>query len=120
MGEHDPPQATVLLAVRWNQRSAEMDVTEAQDEQDRSDDDRQHEQPHCQGFFVEALKYGTPPHLGFAFGLDRLVMLLSKTENIRDVIAFPKTQKASDLMMNCPSQVDPKQLDELKLRIVER
>ncbi len=67
------------------------------------------------GFFVEALQYGTPPHLGLAFGLDRIVMVLSKTENIRDVIAFPKTQKASDLMMQCPSQVPDKQLDELKI-----
>ncbi|MBS0603726.1 MAG: aspartate--tRNA ligase [Verrucomicrobia bacterium] len=68
------------------------------------------------GFFVEALKYGTPPHLGLAFGLDRIVMVLTKTENIRDVIAFPKTQKASDLMMQCPSGVAPKQLDELKIK----
>jgi aspartyl-tRNA synthetase len=68
------------------------------------------------GFFVEALQYGTPPHLGLAFGLDRIVMVLSKTDNIRDVIAFPKTQKASDLMMQCPSNVTAKQLDELKIR----
>lgn len=68
------------------------------------------------GFFVEALQYGTPPHLGFAFGLDRIVMLLSRTENIRDVIAFPKTQKASDLMMQCPANVAQKQLDELKIK----
>jgi aspartyl-tRNA synthetase len=68
------------------------------------------------GFFVEALQYGTPPHLGIALGLDRIVMVLSKTENIRDVIAFPKTQKASDLMMQCPSLVHPKQLDELKIK----
>jgi aspartyl-tRNA synthetase len=68
------------------------------------------------GFFVEALRYGTPPHLGFAFGLDRIVMILSGTENIRDVIAFPKTQRASDLMMQCPASVNPKQLDELKIR----
>ena len=67
------------------------------------------------GFFVEALQYGTPPHLGIAFGLDRIVMILSKTENIRDVIAFPKTQKASDLMMQCPSKVAPKQLDDLEI-----
>lgn len=67
------------------------------------------------GFFVEALKYGTPPHLGFAFGLDRIVMLLCKTENIRDVIAFPKTQKASDLMMQCPSPVSKVQLNELEI-----
>ncbi len=68
------------------------------------------------GFFVEALQYGTPPHLGLAFGLDRIVMVLSKTENIRDVIAFPKTQKASDLMMQCPSKVAAKQLDELEIK----
>lgn len=68
------------------------------------------------GFFVEALKYGTPPHLGIALGLDRLVMLLCQTEQIKDVIAFPKTQKASDLMMQAPSPVSPKQLDELALK----
>lgn len=68
------------------------------------------------GFFVEALQYGTPPHLGLALGLDRIIMVLSKTENIRDVIAFPKTQKASDLMMQCPSAVPRKQLDEIKIR----
>lgn len=69
------------------------------------------------GFFVEALEYGTPPHLGFAFGLDRIVMILAKTENIRDVIAFPKTQKASDLMMQAPAKVEKKQLNELKVQI---
>ncbi len=68
------------------------------------------------GFFVEALQYGTPPHLGLAFGLDRIVMVLCKTENIRDVIAFPKTQKASDLMMQCPSKISDKQLGELEIR----
>ena len=68
------------------------------------------------GFFVEALQYGTPPHLGIALGLDRIIMLLTKTENIRDVIAFPKTQKASDLMMQCPSKVNPKQLQELQIK----
>lgn len=68
------------------------------------------------GFFVEALQYGTPPHLGIALGLDRIVMLLSDTDNIRDVVAFPKTQKAADLMMQCPSSVHPKQLAELKIR----
>ncbi len=69
------------------------------------------------GFFVEGLKYGTPPHGGLAFGLDRLVMLLAKTENIKDVIAFPKTQSASDLMSECPNVVDDKQLEELKIKI---
>jgi aspartyl-tRNA synthetase len=68
------------------------------------------------GFFVEALQYGTPPHLGLAFGLDRIVMVLSRTENIRDVMAFPKTQKASDLMMQCPSKVTARQLEELKIK----
>lgn len=68
------------------------------------------------GFFTEALQYGTPPHLGIALGFDRLVMILTKTENIRDVIAFPKTQKASDLMMQCPSSVHKKQLDELEIQ----
>ena len=67
------------------------------------------------GFFVSALDYGTPPHLGIALGLDRMMMIFLNTENIRDVIAFPKTQKASDLMLEAPSSVDPKQLQELKI-----
>lgn len=70
------------------------------------------------GFFLEALSYGTPPHLGIALGLDRLMMILTHTENIRDVIAFPKTQKASDLMMECPSQVTQQQLNDLKLSCI--
>lgn len=69
------------------------------------------------GFFVEAFKYGVPPHGGLAFGLDRLVMLLTKTDNIKDVIAFPKVQNASCLMTEAPSVVDKKQIDELSLEI---
>ncbi|WP_153368885.1 aspartate--tRNA ligase [Candidatus Phytoplasma sacchari] len=67
------------------------------------------------GFFMEALQYGTPPHGGIALGLDRLVMLLTKTNNIRDVIAFPKTQNAQDLMLETPNIVDEQQLSILNL-----
>ena len=65
------------------------------------------------GFFVDAFNYGTPPHGGLALGLDRLVMVLTDTSNIKDVIAFPKMQNASCMMSNAPSPVEQKQLDEL-------
>lgn len=71
------------------------------------------------GFMVNAMRYGCPPHGGFAVGLDRVVMLLCGTDNIRDVIAFPKTQTGADLMMEAPNVVDAAQLVELSLKTVE-
>ncbi len=68
------------------------------------------------GYFVDALKYGTPPHGGIAFGVDRIASIFAGAESIRDVIAFPKTQKATDLMSGAPDYVEPKQLKELYIR----
>src|SRR5438128_4696976 len=71
------------------------------------------------GFFLEALSYGTPPHGGIASGIERTLMVLVPTENIRDVMAFPKTASAQDLMIDAPGEVDARQLEELHLKIVK-
>ena len=69
------------------------------------------------GFLLEAFQYGTPPHGGFAFGIDRLVMILSGADSLREVLAFPKSQAGIDLMMETPSAVGTDQLDMLKLKV---
>jgi aspartyl-tRNA synthetase len=72
------------------------------------------------GYLLEAFKYGVPPHGGIALGLDRLLMILTKSETIKDVIAFPKNTRGNDLMLDAPSSSNDLNLDELFLKIVKK
>ncbi len=69
------------------------------------------------GFFLDALEFGTPPHGGIASGIERTLMVLANTENIRDVMAFPKTASAADLMIDAPGEVDPHMLKDLHIEV---
>ena len=72
------------------------------------------------GFLLDAFRYGAPPHAGFAFGIDRLVAILAGEDNIREVIAFPKTQSGADPLTGAPAPLDPQQLKELGLAVLPR
>ena len=72
------------------------------------------------GFFLRSLEAGAPPHGGFAFGLDRFAMVLAGTDNLRDVIAFPKTQRGQDLLLEAPSEIPITLLDDLAIRVAKR
>ena len=71
------------------------------------------------GFLVEAYKYGAPPHGGSGMGLDRLAMVMSGADSLRDVLAFPKVQNASELMSGCPAPADPKALADLSIAVID-